>query len=109
MAAFLRPLNTAKRAKTGKPQLIIAKALIGEGIPEVQGTAKAHGEGGAKFGDAARIGLGLPADQHFYVSDDVYGYFAAHRKRLARGYNKWKKAYAAWSQANPERAALLDS
>src|SRR5262249_10809094 len=48
-------------------------------------------------------------DQHFYVSDDVYAYFAGHKQRLVRAYNKWKKAYAAWSQANPERVALLDS
>jgi transketolase len=109
MAAVLKALNKAKKAKTGKPQAIVAKTVIGKGIAEVQGTAKAHGEGGAKFGDAARLGLGLPGDQHFYVSDDVYAYFAAHKKRLARAYNKWKKAYAAWSQANPERVALLDS
>src|SRR5581483_4931571 len=51
----------------------------------------------------------LPGDQHFYVSDDVRAYFAEHKKRLARAYNRWKKAYAAWSQANPERVALLDS
>jgi transketolase len=43
------------------------------------------------------------------VSDEVYAYFAGHRKRLARAYGKWKKTYAAWREANPDRAALLDS
>jgi transketolase len=42
----------------------------------VQGTQKGHGEGGAKFATRARAGLGLPADKHFYVSDEVKAYFA---------------------------------
>ncbi len=109
MAAFLRAFNRAKRAKSGKPQLIIAKTIIGKGIPEVQGTAKAHGEGGAKFAESARAGLGLPADRLFYVSDEVRAYFAAHKQRLTRAYRKWAKTYEAWRAANAEKAALLDS
>jgi transketolase len=109
LAAFLKAFNKAKKAKSGKPQLIIVHTIIARGIPEVQGTAKGHGESGAKFGDAARIGLGLPGDKHFFVSDDVYAYFAAHKKRLKRGYNKWRKTYEAWRTANPDKAALLDS
>ncbi len=108
MAAILKAFNRAKRAKSGKPQLIIAKTIIGKGIPEVQGTAKAHGEGGAKFADGARAGLGLPADQHFYVSDGVRAYFADHQKRLVRAHRKWTKLYEAWRTANPDKAALLD-
>ena len=108
-AAILKALNRAKRAKSGKPQLIIAKTTIAKGIPEVAGTAKGHGEGGAKFADAARAGLGLPADQHFFVSDAVRGYFAGHKKRLVRGYKKWLKLRDAWAAANPDKAALLAS
>ena len=52
--------DRAKQAGSGKPQAIIAKTLIGKGIPEVAGTQKAHGEGGAKFVDEARKNLGLP-------------------------------------------------
>ncbi len=109
LAAILKAINRAKKARSGKPQLIIARTQIARGIPEVAGTSKGHGEGGAKFADAARKGLGLPADQHFYVSDAVRAYFADHKKRLKRGYNKWKKVYAAWREANPDKAALLDS
>jgi transketolase len=108
LAAILKALNKAKKAKSGKPQLIIAKTIIGKGIPEVAGTSKGHGEGGAKFADSARKGLGLPAD-HFFVSEQVRAYFADHKKRLKRGYAKWKKAFAAWREANPDKAALLDS
>jgi transketolase len=109
MAAFLKSFNKAKKAKSGKPQLIVARTIIGKGIPEVQGTAKAHGEGGAKFADGARAGLGLPADQHFFVSDEVRGYFASHKARLARAGRKWDKAFKAWREANPDKAALLEA
>ena len=109
LAAFLKAFNKAKKTKSGKPQLIIARTLIAKGIPEVAGTAKGHGEGGAKFADTARAGLGLPADQHFYVSDDVRAYFAQHKQRLIRTCNKWSKTYKAWREANPDKAALLDT
>jgi transketolase len=109
LAAFLKAFNKAKKTKTGKPQLIIAKTQIGRGIAEVAGTAKGHGEGGAKFADTARASLGLPADQHFFVSDDVKAYFADHKARLVRQYKKWEKAYNAWRAANADKAALLDS
>jgi transketolase len=108
-AAMLKAFNKAKKAKSGKPQLIILHTLIAKGIPEVAGTQKGHGEGGAKFVDSARAGLGLPADKHFYVSDEVRAYFAEHKKRLVRAYNRWNKAMKAWRVANPEKAALLDS
>ena len=107
-AAILKAVNKAKKATSGKPQLIVAKTIIGKGIPEVQGTQKGHGEGGAKFSDAARAGLGLPAE-HFYVSDDVREYFAKHKKRLIRAYKAWGKTFEAWAAANPEKAALLES
>ena len=109
LTAILKAVNKAKKATSGRPQLIVAKTIIGKGIPEVQGTSKGHGEGGAKFADAARKGLGLPADQHFYVSDDVRAYFADHKKRLKRSYGKWQKSFTLWSEANPEKAALLVS
>lgn len=109
IAAISKGINKAKRAKSGKPQLIIAKTVIGQGIPEVAGTNKGHGEGGAKFAETARAGLGLPADQLFYVSDEVSEYFSAHKKRMARQHNKWKKTHKAWAEANPELAELLAS
>jgi transketolase len=109
MQAFLAAFEKAK-STTGKPHLIIAHTLIGKGIPEVQGTQKAHGEAGAKFVDADRVKiLGLPADQHFYVSDEVRAYFATHKKAQIEHYNEWNKTYTAWRGANPELAKLLDT
>jgi transketolase len=109
LAAILKAVNKAKRAKSGRPQLIIAKTIIGKGIAEVQGTAKGHGEGGAKFIDGAKATLGLPVDQHFFVSEEVRAYFASHKARLIRQCNRWHKTYRAWRDANPAKAQLLET
>jgi transketolase len=110
MPAFFEALETAKAANSGHPQLIIARTLIGKGIPEVAGTAKAHGEGGAKFVDEDRVKiLGLPADSHFFVSEETRSYFAQHKTALIEEYNRWKETFQEWRGANPELARMLDS
>ncbi len=108
LAAFLDAFERAKAA-TGKPQIIIARTLIGKGIPEVAGTAKAHGEGGAKFIDAARKALGLPESEHFFVSKETRAFFLEHGNALAAKYDAWKATFAAWQTANPALAADLDA
>jgi len=109
MDAFLAAFNTAKKNDNGKPKIIIAKTLIGRGIPEVAGTAKAHGEGGAKFIDAARLGLGLPADQHFYVSEDVRAHFEHLKLARAQAHGHWEEKFTAWAAAHPELKAAFDA
>lgn len=106
MDLFLTAFERAKKGGSGKPQLIIAKTLIGKGIPEVAGTQKAHGEGGAKFAEEARKNLGLP-DEHFYVSPEVRAYFEQHAKKLEAQYQEWSKTFEAWKAANPKLAAEL--
>lgn len=108
MDVFLAAYDRAKAAGSGKPQLIVAKTLIGKGIPEVAGTQKAHGEGGAKFADAARKNLGLP-EEHFYVSDEVKAFFAEHKKKLDVAHDAWTKTFDAWKKANPKLAEELGS
>src|SRR5213593_1518919 len=107
MRQFLDAFDVAKRRDNGKPQFIIAHTLIGKGIPEVAGTYKAHGEAGAKFVDAARKALGLP-DEHYFVSQDVSGYFAEHMKKLLADYDRWEKTYGEWRKKNPDKAKTLD-
>ena len=107
MEAFLATFEAAKDATTGKPQFIVSRTLIGKGIPEVEGTQKAHGEAGVKYVDAARKALGLP-DEKFYVSKEVYEYFARHKQVLKSRYLDWQEKYSAWKNANPELATLLE-
>lgn len=106
-SAIQDAISRAKSNRNGKPKLIEAKTLIGKGIPEVAGTAAGHGEGGAKFSEAARKGLGLP-EEHFHVSEETRAFFAAHRETLAAAYAAWESTYVAWRAANPELAASLD-
>jgi transketolase len=106
MEAFAAAFERAKHAGSGKPQLIIAKTLIGRGVPEVEGTQKAHGEAGAKFSDAARKGLGLPAEP-YYVSPEVRAFFADRAKVLATAYTSWTRTFAAWTAKNPALAEQL--
>lgn len=102
-------LATFEKAKaaTGKPQFIIARTMIGKGIPEVEGTNKAHGEAGVKFADAARKGLGLP-DEKFYVDPKTREYFAAHKEKLKARYAEWLKTFEAWKAANADLAKELE-
>ena len=108
MQAFLDALDSAKENDNGKPKFIVAHTLIGKGIPEVEGTFKAHGEAGAKFVDAARKGLGLP-DEHYFVSKETYDYFAGHKEKLLADYERWEKTYNDWRKKNGEQATVLEA
>ncbi len=107
-AAISKAVEDAKANDNGKPKVIIAKTEIARGIPEVAGTAKGHGEGGAKFADEAKTGLGVPLDG-FYVCDDVRGYFADAVEQKKAVYKEWEATFAAWSAANPEKAVELEN
>ena len=107
LQAVHHALETAKNADNGKPKIIIAKTLIGKGIPEVAGTAKGHGEGGAKFIESAKKGLGLPEGSHFYVSEEVTTYFSDLKSKRIAAYADWTTKFDAWAAANPALAAEL--
>ncbi|MGA0846365.1 MAG: transketolase family protein, partial [Luteolibacter sp.] len=106
IAAVVEAVAAAKQADNGRPKLIIAKTVIGKGIPEVAGTAKGHGEGGAKFAESARAGLGLP-ETPFYVSEQTSEYFAARAEASKSDFEAWQETYDSWSKANPELADEL--
>jgi transketolase len=108
MDTFFSAFIRAKKAGSGKPQLIIAKTLIGRGVPEVEGTQKAHGEGGTKFAEAARKGLGLPPELYF-VSPEVRAFFAAREQELGDAYAAWTKVFEAWKIKNARLAEELAS
>ncbi len=107
LAAIAGAIAKVKANKNGRPKVIIAKTIIGKGIAEVEGTAKGHGEGGAKFVDTARAGLGLPAEEHFYVSPATRAYFAEKTSASKVQFEAWQKTYDAWAAANPALASEL--
>ncbi len=106
LLAVSEALHSAKTNDNGKPKVIIAKTEIGRGIPEVAGTAKGHGEGGANFAESARRGLGLP-DGTFYVSEQTKSYFAERKETGKAAFQAWNEMYEAWKTANPELAEEL--
>ena len=71
------------------------------------GTSKAHGEGGAKFVDAARKALDFP-DEHFYVSPETRAFFAEHKAKLAEQREEWDSLFQVWQAAHPTRAKELE-
>ena len=107
-AAVKQAVDAAKANTNGQPSVIIAKTEIGRGIPQVAGTQKAHGEGGAGFAAEARAGLGLP-EETFFVSDEVRAFFAAKAEESATAMNEWQATYDAWAAANPELAEELSN
>ena len=94
------------RGNTHKPTFIEVKTTIAKGIPEVAGTAGGHGEGGAKFAESSRQGLGLP-EETFYVSEEVRAFFDQRKLEQVENRKQWDAAFSAWQSANPEKAALL--
>jgi transketolase len=108
LAAVKAALDTAKSSDNGKPTVIIAKTEIGRGIPEVAGTAKGHGEGGANFAESARKGLGLP-EETFFVSEETKAYFATQNEGRVAEFSEWEATFAAWSAANPALAEELQA
>ncbi len=105
--AIRKALTAARDSASDKPKLVIFKTTIAKGIPEVENSAKGHGEGGAKFADAARRGLGLP-EEKFFVSKATYEYFGKALERRAQVRKEWDGLFAKWQKANPELAAKLD-
>lgn len=108
LQAVSEAVRAAKANDNGRPKLIVAKTVIGKGIEEVAGTWKAHGEGGAKFAETARKGLGLP-DDPFFVSDTVRAYFDERKAARKQDYAEWQTRYEAWKTANAELAIELES
>ncbi|MBT3637862.1 MAG: transketolase [Opitutae bacterium] len=108
LQAISDALSRARANNNGKPTFIEVKTVIGKGIPEVAGTAAGHGEGGAKFAESARQGLGLP-EEKFFVSEEVRSFFASRKSAHQSKRQEWDAVLAAWQAANPEKAALLQS
>lgn len=104
--AIRKALTDAKNSGSGKPKLIIFKTVIAKGIPEVENSAKGHGEGGAKFADEAKKNMGLPAEK-FLVSAQTYEFFNKVKAERAKVSAEWDALFDAWKNANPEKADEL--
>lgn len=109
LSAITHAVETAKACTNGKPSLIIAKTMIGKGIPGIEGTTKGHGEGGAHFQEEAHANWGIPSGERYYVSEEVRHFFNELSTRRASTFSAWHTLYQDWRKANPTLAAELDA
>src|SRR5580658_3044209 len=86
-----------------KPTLFVLRSHIGWPSPKLTDTAAAHGSpfGAEEIAETKRI-LGLPADETFWVPDQVRDFYLAEVARGAAAHAQWDERFAAW---NGDRAA----
>ncbi len=102
------------RENTNQPSLIVVTTMIGKGSPKYEGKPDAHGKAfGTEEANKTKERLGWPADQDFYIPEDVKSYLAetidrkiTERKTLDQKLESWKSSHPAldlaWKEArNP--------
>lgn len=104
MDAIDAALRSAQ-AVTDQPSIICCKTVIGKGMPNRQGTQKAHsdapGEAEVRLTKAA---LGAAPDQHFFVPDDVLAAWHEIGSNAAKADKAWELVVAQHRAAHPELA-----
>jgi transketolase len=107
--AGLADALAAAQAHRSAPSLIRLRTIIAWPAPTLQNTGKSHG---AALGEAevaaTKAALGMDPAQSFVVPDDVLAHARAVGERAAGVRAEWEEHFAAWAQAHPDRAALLE-
>jgi len=99
----------AAKAVEDRPSLIVLRTIIGWPSPKKQNTGKIHGSAlGAEELAAVKEVLGFDPAEHFVVAPEVLERTRGLAERGAAARADWDAAFAAWREAEPERAALLD-
>ena len=100
----------AAKAETGRPSLIAVRTHIGWGSPNKQDTAGAHGAPlGADEVKLTKEAYGWPLEPTFFVADDVKSFYEEAGRRGAAAHAGWRERHAAWSAADPTRAAAWNT
>ena len=100
----------AAKAETGRPSLIAVRTHIGWGSPHKQDSAGAHGAPlGADEVKLTKEACGWPLEPTFFVADDVKSFYEEVGRRGAAAHAAWRERHAAWSAADPGRAASWDA
>src|SRR6202030_323525 len=108
VAALARAFAAA-RENTAQPSFISLRTIIAWPAPDAQDTGEAHGAalGAEEVAKTKRI-LGFDPDVNSPAEDEA----VSHARKVAdRGkmlHAEWEESFAAWRDANPGRAALLD-
>jgi transketolase len=92
-----------------RPSIIMARTVIGYGLPTRAGTAKAHGEppGDVEL-DGAKDKLGWPKTPRFYIPAQSLAFFRQALDHGARWEAEWQHKLDAYRLAYPDLAAELE-
>ena len=102
----IRAALTAARDDRERPSIIALRSHIAYPSPNKQDTGEAHGVPlGADEVRLVKEILGLDPDATFQVPAEVLEHTRAAVDRGRAMHAEWDAAYAAWADANPERAA----
>jgi transketolase len=99
----------AAAAETTRPSFIGLRTIIAWPAPSKQNTHGAHGSklGGDEVKGLKEV-LGFDTDKTFDVDPEVIAHTRRVGERGAAYRQEWDARFAAWREANPDRAALLD-
>ena len=102
-------VTAVEKAKANdRPSLIIVRTTIGHGLPSVEGTEEAHGSPpGWDEIAKAKQNAGWPADEKFFVPDDVREHFSTRIESGRESEETWEKQFEAYEAAFPELANEL--
>ena len=107
LAAIAEAIEAAK-ADSDRPSLICVRTHIGYGSP-LQDDAGSHG---APLGDdnirATKDFYGMPADEQFYVPDEVRAHMKGIAERGSKAEADWEERLASYREAFPEQAELFE-
>jgi transketolase len=100
----------AAKAEAGRPSLIAVRTHIGCGSPNKQDKSAAHGAPlGAEEVKLTKEACEWPLEPTFFVADDVKSFYEEAGRRGAAALAAWRERYAAWSAADPARAATWNA
>ncbi|MCW1969110.1 MAG: transketolase [Anaerolineae bacterium] len=95
----------AAQTVTDQPSIICCKTIIGKGMPNRQGTQKAHSDApGEAEVRLTKIALGADPDQHFFVPDDVLAAWREIGSNAAKADKAWELVVAQHRAAHAELA-----
>ncbi|MBN2639120.1 MAG: transketolase [Bacteroidales bacterium] len=101
---------TQAQNEKDRPSLIIGHTIMAKGAAHVEGDFHTHGSPLKEEEiQATKEKLGLPSDQKFYVSDDVYRYFQSDFSEKRDIVSQWNKIVADKSESDTEFAQRINS
>jgi transketolase len=105
-AAIAKAMEEA-RGEADRPSIIAVRTHIGYGSPNKQDTSDAHGSPlGEEEIRLTKEKLGWPADQSFYVPDEVAAHFRSIADRGGEDENKWNELFSAYETKHPDLAVM---